>query len=189
MTGEKPFRCEYEGCDRRFANSSDRKKHSHVHATDKPFYCRYDGCDKSYTHPSSLRKHLKMHKINDASSGANVSAVGSNASSSSSKPEVDEEDDDDERASDISPRSSRDFGGILFPVGGDVIDSFGGVSKSGNGVQSSAPKHDVGIGYGSATGNGNNPSELSGTNRFSFGSGYDAQVGYKYNADRFFVAC
>lgn len=59
--GEKPFRCEYPGCDRRFANSSDRKKHSHVHTSDKPYNCKYYGCDKSYTHPSSLRKHMKIH--------------------------------------------------------------------------------------------------------------------------------
>ena len=59
--GEKPFECEVEGCDRRFANSSDRKKHMHVHTTDKPYYCTIRGCDKSYTHPSSLRKHQKIH--------------------------------------------------------------------------------------------------------------------------------
>lgn len=61
VLGEKPFKCEYEGCDRRFANSSDRKKHSHVHTSDKPYNCRVAGCDKSYTHPSSLRKHMKVH--------------------------------------------------------------------------------------------------------------------------------
>lgn len=61
VTGEKPFKCEYAGCDRRFANSSDRKKHSHVHTSDKPYNCRVHGCDKSYTHPSSLRKHMKVH--------------------------------------------------------------------------------------------------------------------------------
>ncbi|GFY46755.1 zinc finger protein ZIC 4 [Trichonephila inaurata madagascariensis] len=58
---EKPFKCEYDGCDRRFANSSDRKKHSHVHTSDKPYNCKIRGCDKSYTHPSSLRKHMKVH--------------------------------------------------------------------------------------------------------------------------------
>uniref|UniRef100_A0A803YM66 C2H2-type domain-containing protein n=1 Tax=Meleagris gallopavo TaxID=9103 RepID=A0A803YM66_MELGA len=58
---EKPFKCEFEGCDRRFANSSDRKKHSHVHTSDKPYNCKVRGCDKSYTHPSSLRKHMKVH--------------------------------------------------------------------------------------------------------------------------------
>jgi len=59
--GERPFRCEFVGCGRRFANSSDRKKHSHVHTSDKPYNCRYAGCDKAYTHPSSLRKHIKSH--------------------------------------------------------------------------------------------------------------------------------
>ncbi|KAL8189997.1 UNVERIFIED_CONTAM: hypothetical protein K2H54_035056 [Gekko kuhli] len=59
--GEKPFKCEFDGCDRKFANSSDRKKHSHVHTSDKPYFCKVRGCDKSYTHPSSLRKHMKIH--------------------------------------------------------------------------------------------------------------------------------
>jgi uncharacterized Zn-finger protein len=62
IAGEKPFKCEHEGCDRRFANSSDRKKHSHVHTSDKPYNCRVPGCDKSYTHPSSLRKHMKVRE-------------------------------------------------------------------------------------------------------------------------------
>ena len=61
VSGEKPFLCEFPGCDRRFANSSDRKKHSHVHTTDKPYLCKVRGCEKSYTHPSSLRKHMKVH--------------------------------------------------------------------------------------------------------------------------------
>ena len=61
VAGEKPFECEIHGCDRRFANSSDRKKHMHVHTTEKPFTCGVRGCDKTYTHPSSLRKHLKIH--------------------------------------------------------------------------------------------------------------------------------
>lgn len=64
ISGEKPFKCEFEGCDRRFANSSDRKKHSHVHTSDKPYNCKIRGCDKSYTHPSSLRKHMKVHGCN-----------------------------------------------------------------------------------------------------------------------------
>ncbi|OZC06830.1 zinc finger, C2H2 type [Onchocerca flexuosa] len=61
-TGDKPFTCTHPGCDRKFANSSDRKKHMHVHTNDKPYECKINGCRKSYTHPSSLRKHLKtMH--------------------------------------------------------------------------------------------------------------------------------
>ncbi|MEQ2159056.1 hypothetical protein GOODEAATRI_018580 [Goodea atripinnis] len=56
---EKPFQCEF--CERRFANSSDRKKHSQVHTASKPYDCKALGCTKSYTHPSSLRKHMKIH--------------------------------------------------------------------------------------------------------------------------------
>lgn len=59
--GEKPFKCGFDGCSRRFANSSDRKKHSHVHSSDKPYMCKVRGCEKRYTHPSSLRKHMKLH--------------------------------------------------------------------------------------------------------------------------------
>lgn len=91
FTGEKPFKCEYAGCDRRFANSSDRKKHSHVHTSDKPYNCRVHGCDKSYTHPSSLRKHMKVHGAagesprydsdgDDSSSAGSVSVTAGAAS-------------------------------------------------------------------------------------------------------------
>lgn len=79
ISGEKPFQCEYEGCDRRFANSSDRKKHMHVHTSDKPYFCRINGCDKSYTHPSSLRKHMKMH---DTTADSNLLASSFEHSSS-----------------------------------------------------------------------------------------------------------
>jgi len=75
--GEKPFRCEFVGCERRFANSSDRKKHSHVHTSDKPYNCRYAGCDKAYTHPSSLRKHIKSHGRHQSSAVAHSSSSSS----------------------------------------------------------------------------------------------------------------
>ncbi|KAK3094752.1 hypothetical protein FSP39_005758 [Pinctada imbricata] len=84
--GEKPFKCEFDGCDRRFANSSDRKKHSHVHTSDKPYNCKVRGCEKSYTHPSSLRKHMKIH--------GNIS------------PSLEDKDSDDEHSADDSRTQS-----------------------------------------------------------------------------------
>ncbi|KAF7228520.1 zinc finger protein ZIC 3-like, partial [Nothobranchius furzeri] len=78
--GEKPFKCEFDGCDRRFANSSDRKKHMHVHTSDKPYICKV--CDKSYTHPSSLRKHMKVHE----SQGSESSPAASSGYESSTPP-------------------------------------------------------------------------------------------------------
>ncbi|XP_014238921.1 zinc finger protein ZIC 1 isoform X2 [Trichogramma pretiosum] len=63
-TGEKPFNCGVKSCERRFANSSDRKKHQHVHSSERPYLCKIANCSKAYTHPSSLRKHMKSHGIN-----------------------------------------------------------------------------------------------------------------------------
>ncbi|KAI6243760.1 Zinc finger protein ZIC 3-like, protein [Aphelenchoides fujianensis] len=60
ISGEKPFNCQARGCTKTFANSSDRKKHMHVHSKSTPYRCAF--CSKKYTHPSSLRKHHKqMH--------------------------------------------------------------------------------------------------------------------------------
>ncbi|CAB1315935.1 unnamed protein product [Coregonus sp. 'balchen'] len=50
--GEKPFKCEFEGCDRRFANSSDRKKHMHVHTSDKPYICKVHKSQTSGNSPT-----------------------------------------------------------------------------------------------------------------------------------------
>ena len=72
-----------DGCDRRFANSSDRKKHMHVHTTDKPYYCTSRGCDKSYTHPSSLRKHLKIHSLEGQAKSFESDDNGATSSSTS----------------------------------------------------------------------------------------------------------
>ncbi|KAI4503400.1 hypothetical protein M0802_001622 [Mischocyttarus mexicanus] len=84
VEGEKPFKCEFNGCERRFANSSDRKKHSHVHTSDKPYNCRVTGCDKSYTHPSSLRKHMKVHgmTMGEGKTGGEYESEGEESSSS-----------------------------------------------------------------------------------------------------------
>lgn len=53
--------CPYEGCNKRYSNSSDRFKHTRTHYVDKPYYCKMAGCLKRYTDPSSLRKHIKAH--------------------------------------------------------------------------------------------------------------------------------
>ena len=61
LVGEKPYICPYEGCSKRYSNSSDRFKHTRTHHIDKPYYCKMAGCLKRYTDPSSLRKHIKAH--------------------------------------------------------------------------------------------------------------------------------
>ncbi|XP_009638006.1 zinc finger protein ZIC 1 [Egretta garzetta] len=100
--GEKPFKCEFEGCDRRFANSSDRKKHMHVHTSDKPYLCKM--CDKSYTHPSSLRKHMKVHE--SSSQGSQPSPAASSGYESSTPPTIVSPSTENQTASSLSPSSS-----------------------------------------------------------------------------------
>ncbi|VDD81266.1 unnamed protein product [Mesocestoides corti] len=73
--GEKPFPCEFAGCNRRFANSSDRKKHMHAHWNEKPYTCRVRGCTKTYSHPSSLRKHMRLHPAAELATARHDAAV------------------------------------------------------------------------------------------------------------------
>ena len=58
--------CQFEGCTKTFANSSDRFKHKRTHTEKRPYRCTLMGCDKSYTDPSSLRKHKKRHLLSEA---------------------------------------------------------------------------------------------------------------------------
>ena len=61
FAGEKPYVCPIPGCNKAYANSSDRFKHVRTHQEHKPFACKTPGCEKRYTDPSSLRKHMKNH--------------------------------------------------------------------------------------------------------------------------------
>ncbi|EDW04441.1 GH12994, partial [Drosophila grimshawi] len=61
-SGEKPYKCHYEGCQKAYSNSSDRFKHTRTHSMKKPYMCKVSGCQKRYTDPSSLRKHVKTFK-------------------------------------------------------------------------------------------------------------------------------
>ncbi|MEQ2275211.1 Zinc finger protein ZIC 1 [Xenotaenia resolanae] len=99
---EKPFKCEFDGCDRRFANSSDRKKHMHVHTSDKPYLCKM--CDKSYTHPSSLRKHMKVHESTNP--GSQPSPAASSGYESSTPPTIVSPSTENQSSSSISPAAS-----------------------------------------------------------------------------------
>ena len=64
FSGDKPYPCTYEGCNKAFKNSGDRYKHVQTHKTKYPYPCKFQNCTKKYTDPGSLRKHVrKIHNF------------------------------------------------------------------------------------------------------------------------------
>ncbi|ORZ08911.1 hypothetical protein BCR42DRAFT_424266 [Absidia repens] len=61
-TGERPFVCKEEGCEKRFSRPDSLATHIKTHSNIRPFYCRVEGCDKAYYHSRSLKKHERTHQ-------------------------------------------------------------------------------------------------------------------------------
>ncbi|XP_054153508.1 transcription factor IIIA-like [Oppia nitens] len=60
------FMCSYIGCNAVFNRMYRLDRHVRHHTGEKPFVCHIDGCDRSFSCKSYLSKHLKRpHKITD----------------------------------------------------------------------------------------------------------------------------
>lgn len=60
-TGPKPWKCDAEGCDKAFTDSSNLIKHLRTHTKERPYACNHDGCNKAFAHSSTLKEHLNSH--------------------------------------------------------------------------------------------------------------------------------
>lgn len=60
-TGEKPFKCRVEGCDKAFATGYGLKSHTRTHTGEKPYKCSHDGCGKAFKTSGDLQKHVRTH--------------------------------------------------------------------------------------------------------------------------------
>ena len=72
-TKEKPLKCDFPGCNARFAESSNLSKHKKIHLPEAQCTCQI--CFKSFSRDDQLKRHMKTHARKDAGRGASVSSV------------------------------------------------------------------------------------------------------------------
>ncbi|CAG9805431.1 unnamed protein product [Chironomus riparius] len=56
-TGEKPFKCNWEGCDREFTHQTDFRRHRWGHSGVRPYKCEVPNCLKGFMKKSELLAH------------------------------------------------------------------------------------------------------------------------------------
>ena len=59
--GEKPFQCDWEKCDRKFARSDELSRHKRTHTGEKRFVCKV--CERKFMRSDHLAKHSRRHVI------------------------------------------------------------------------------------------------------------------------------
>ena len=59
----RPFKCDYEGCNKAYLSDRALRRHYIIHTKDeiRPFQCGYEGCGKTYLSTRALRRHAVVH--------------------------------------------------------------------------------------------------------------------------------
>ncbi len=72
-TGEKRFKCNFQGCNRVFITLGNLNSHKIIHTDERPFNCSFEGCNKRYSRIGRLEIHERTHVIfNKVRKGKNL---------------------------------------------------------------------------------------------------------------------
>ncbi|KAG8932844.1 hypothetical protein FRC02_000455 [Tulasnella sp. 418] len=108
--GSAKYECEY--CQKRFNRPSSLKIHVNTHTGEKPFKCPFPGCGRRFSVSSNMRRHSRVHtqpKSNLSSSNNPFASAPPTFSLNQANEgmEVDDDDDEEEREEE-GPSSPRD---------------------------------------------------------------------------------
>ena len=60
-TGEKPYKCEYPGCDYASICNNGLQRHIRTHTGEKPYKCKHPGCNYAAVQLSHIKRHERTH--------------------------------------------------------------------------------------------------------------------------------
>jgi uncharacterized Zn-finger protein len=60
ITGERPYVCKWDGCNKSFSRSDELSRHFRTHTGEKKFECQI--CSNRFMRSDHLSKHMKRHQ-------------------------------------------------------------------------------------------------------------------------------